>query len=251
MSFIISETIGSSLQLRLNRPDKKNALNRDMYLELTERINEAQSNDGVATIVISAEGADFCAGNDIADFAKGVASGEMFAGKIEDVPVFQFLKAITYLDKPMLAAVQGQAVGIGTTWLLHCDCVIASDSLKLKLPFIQLGLVPEAASSQLLVQKMGYLRAFEWLTQRPFLNATEAMENRLINKIVDYNDLTSSIFDVSRRLEELPQLALRQSKYLMRKPDEIWEIIVAEGKIFRERLQSKEAQQAFMSFLSK
>jgi enoyl-CoA hydratase/carnithine racemase len=251
VTFIISELTDTCLHLRLNRPEKKNALNRQMYIELAKQLNLAKDDDGVSTVVVTAEGADFSAGNDISDFAQGVASGEIFSSDIEDVPVFQFLKAITYLDKPMLAAVQGQAVGIGTTWLLHCDSVLAAEDLKLKLPFIQLGLVPEAASSQLLVQKMGYLHAFEWLTQRPYLSANEALEHRLINKIVAPDVLISSIMEISGRLSKLPPTALRQSKALMRRPDDLWNVIVTEGEIFRQRLQSKEAQQAFMSFLSR
>jgi enoyl-CoA hydratase/carnithine racemase len=251
MDQIIVEKNNACLHLRLNRPEKKNALNGQMYTHLASQIELAKADDSVLTIVITAEGDDFSAGNDVADFAQGVASGKIFSDPIDEIPVFQFLKAITFLDKPLLAAVQGQAVGIGTTMLLHCDAVVASDCLRLKLPFIPLGLVPEAASSYLLVQKLGYVRAFEWLTQKPHLSADEALHHGLLNRIVPKSELISSITEISNQLTRLPKTALRQSKTLMRKPDELWEIIIKEGHLFRQRLQSQEARDAFMNFLSR
>jgi enoyl-CoA hydratase/carnithine racemase len=237
--------------ISLNRSEKKNAINSAMYEAMTDAIEEAVSDSLVRALMIKAEGNDFCAGNDIMDFAQGVASGQITKAPMEEVPVFRFLKAICMLDKPLVAAVRGQAVGIGTTLLFHCDGVFLGQSAKLSLPFLKLGLVPEAASSVILVQRLGYVRAFSLLTTKPHLSSDEACQLGLANEVCADGDVETKALDYALALSLLPPMALSQTKILMRDPDALWEIMVREGMLFRERLQSDEARNAFMAFMSR
>lgn len=233
---------GKLTRLRLKRAAKKNALDHAMYTALAEAIEQADR-----LILLEAEGEDFCAGNDIADFVR-LATHE---GDLGELPVFRFLKALTYARLPIIAAVQGQAVGIGTTLLLHCDAVVLSEEARLSLPFLKLGLTPEGGSSWLLPQRAGHARAFEWLTLGQPIEAQTALSAGLANRVVPRADLTTAALALAQPMADLPVEALRLSKALMRDPDALWGQIVREGLIFRDRLKSPEAAAAFAAFMKK
>jgi len=248
---IISEINSSVLTLTLNRPDKKNALTRAMYSELTRLLDQATADESIRCVVIAAVGADFCAGNDILDFAQGA---EAFASPdidIETLPVFAFLKALTFFRKPLICALQGQAVGIGVTLLLHCDLVVAADTISLSLPFLKLGLIPEAGSTLLLPQRIGYARAFGWMALGEKAGAADALRLGLVNRVVKVDDLTEAARDMALATVALPPSAVRYTKGLMRDAESLWEVVQEEGRIFRQQLTSPEARAAFAAFLNR
>ena len=237
--------------LKLNRSAKKNALTRAMYTALAEALNDADSDDAVRVVIIAAHGDDFSAGNDIFDFAQDIPA--LMAGEVDpdSMPVMRFLKALTWFRKPLVAAVKGQAVGVGVTLLLHCDLVVAADTVQLRLPFLHLGLVPEAGSSQLLPLRIGHVRAFEWLSQNRVVDGETALAWGLVNRVVTAEALDATAWDLAHGLLRLSPAALRHTKALMRVPERLWPIIEAEGRIFRELLTGPEAQAAFMAFLNR
>jgi enoyl-CoA hydratase/carnithine racemase len=236
--------------LRLDRPAKKNALTKTMYAELTGALTKAQADDATRAVIIAAAGDDFCAGNDIMDFAQGLPELRA-AADLEDLPVFRFLKALTFFDKPLIAAVQGQAVGVGVTLLLHCDLVAASEDARLSLPFLKLGLVPEAGSTLLLPQRIGHQRAFAWMALGEVIGAEAARELGLINRVVTREDLDAATAEMARCVAALPPNAVRRTKGFLRDREALWRVVRAEGEVFRELLFSPEAQAAFMAFMSK
>ncbi len=248
---IISETGGGILRLKLNRPDKKNALTRAMYTDLTEALTRAQADDDIQCVVLAAAGPDFCAGNDIADFAQGAAEFASPDVDIESLPVFRFLKALTFFDKPLVCAVQGQAVGVGVTLLLHCDLVVVADTVRLSLPFLKLGLVPEAGSTLLLPRRIGHARAFGWMALGEKLGAVDAFHLGLVNRVVGPDELAAAADDMAATLAALPPSAVRHTKGLMRDAEATWAVVQEEGRIFRRQLVSPEARAAFAAFLSR
>ena len=167
------------------------------------------------------------------------------------MPVFRFLKAITFFDKPLIAAVQGQAVGVGVTLLLHCDLVVATDDIRLSLPFLKLGLVPEAGSTLLLPERIGHARAFAWMALGEVIGAEDAHKLGLVNSIVPRDGLNDAAQAMAQKLVKLSPSSLRHTKAFMRDPEKLWQVIQAEGAVFRRQLMSPEAQAAFMAFLSK
>lgn len=249
LSDIISECKDGVLRLRLNRPAKKNALTRAMYETLAAELTRAGEDEAVRVVILSAEGSDFSAGNDIADFAQGLP--ELQSAALEELPVFRFLKALTFFEKPLIAAVQGQAVGVGVTLLLHCDLVAASDDVRLSLPFLKLGLVPEAGSTLLLPQRIGHARAFGWLALGEVMGAEETRELGLVNRVVDASALGATTDEMAKALTRLSPSSLRHTKGLMRDPQAVWQVVQAEGEIFRRQLSSPEAIAAFTAFLSR
>jgi enoyl-CoA hydratase/carnithine racemase len=251
MSDILSHIDNGVLTLTLNRPAKKNALTKAMYNALTEGLAKASADEAVRVVVISAEGDDFCAGNDIADFAQDLPLFQDDGIDHDDMPVFRFLKAITFFGKPLIAAVQGQAVGVGVTLLLHCDLVVAADDIRLNLPFLKLGLVPEAGSTLLLPERIGHQRAFAWMALGEVIGAEDARQLGLVNRIAPRAGLDEMVLTMAHRLANLSPSSLRHTKALMRDPEKLWQVIRAEGTIFRRQLVSPEAQAAFMAFLSK
>lgn len=257
MDDIITHCEEGVLTLRLNRPSKKNALTRSMYTALAEGLTQADGDDTVRVVVIAAEGSDFSAGNDIFDFAQDIpaliAGPALTAGDVDpdSMPVFRFLRALTFFSKPLVAAVQGQAVGVGVTLLLHCDLVAAADTVRLRLPFLQLGLVPEAGSTLLLQQRIGHARAFEWLSQGEAVTAETALAWGLVNRVVAPEHLAGTAQGLARSLLKLSPAALRHTKALMRDPHTLWPVIEAEGRIFRQLLTSPEALAAFAAFLNR
>lgn len=235
------------LHIRLDRPEKKNALNMAAYEALSGHLLRASEDAEVRVVLISAGGADFCAGNDIADFPVMAAN----KGPPEDLPTFRFLKNLTFFAKPLVAAVQGQAVGIGTTMLLHCDQVWLGQGTRLSLPFVRLGLVPEAGSSLMLSQRIGHVRAFDWLTSGRAIDAATALVWGLANEVCADEALMDKAQAGAEALAQLSPQAVVQTKALMRNPDQVWQHMQREGAIFRQRLASPEAQAAFAAFTRK
>ncbi len=251
MSDVLSHFDNGILTLRLNRPAKKNALTKAMYTALTEGLAQASADAAVRVVVISAEGVDFCAGNDIADFAQDLPLFQDDSLDHDDMPVFRFLKAITFFEKPLIAAVQGQAVGVGVTLLLHCDLVVAAEDIRLSLPFLKLGLVPEAGSTLLLPERIGHQRAFAWMALGEVIGAEDARGLGLINTVASREGLDKVVQAMAHRLLKLSPSSLGHTKAFMRDPEKLWQVIRAEGAVFRRQLVSPEAQAAFMAFLSK
>jgi enoyl-CoA hydratase/carnithine racemase len=254
-NYILQEVLGGILLISLNRPAKKNALTTSMYEQICDALARAAQSEEIFCVVLDAYGDDYCAGNDILDFVQNSAgqnsAGQNSAGTadIENTAVFRFLKAITFFEKPLIAAVQGQAVGVGTTMLLHCDLVIACENIRLSVPFLQLGLTPEAGSSRILPGLIGHRRAFEWLALGGVITAETAKTWGIVNKILPREALLPEAMAMAQNLARLSPRALRHTKALMRDPQALWAHIVQEGVIFQQQLQSQEAMTAFSAFM--
>lgn len=244
MTNISTEQIGSVLHLKLNRPEKKNALTQEMYQSLGTKINEAAADFGIRAVVISSEGDSFTAGNDINDFAN---NPQMDEGS----PVFNFLFAIHNFPKPLIAAVHGRAVGIGTTILMHCDIVTANPNTIFSMPFVSLGLVAEGGSSYLFPRLVGHAKAAEILLTGRSFSADEALQMGLINSIAE--DQLKAAMKFAQELAEQPPTAVINTKALLKSGshEALNQVMRAEGELFRMAMDSDEAQQAFMNFLLK
>lgn len=244
---VLLERDGALLTIRLNRPEKKNALTRAMYRAMGEALTAAASDDGVR-VVILAGGADFTAGNDITDFA---AVGDRPAS--EPGAAFDFLEAMITFPKPVIAAVRGYAVGIGTTMLLHCDAVVASETARLQMPFTRLALVPEAGSSMLLAARVGTARANWWLLSGAPISGAEAAAAGLASRAVPDNEVDPVAKEMANTLAALPPGSVAESKRLIRAPHAaaLKVAMDAERVAFGERLRTAEAQAAFAGFLKK
>ncbi|WP_027283782.1 enoyl-CoA hydratase-related protein [Rubritepida flocculans] len=242
---VLIEHAGPVRTIRLHRPEKKNALTRAMYGAMAAALNAAAEEEAVRAVVL-AGGADFTAGNDIADFADATARapGEPGAG-------FLFLEALAAFPKPVLAAVRGHAVGIGTTLLLHCDVVVASETARLMTPFTKLALVPEGGSSLLLAQRVGPARASWWLLSGEAFSGREAAEAGLATCALPDAEVEAEAARRAAQLAALPPGAVRESKRLIRAPQAaaLQAAMAAERASFGERLRSAEAQAAFAAFL--
>jgi len=249
MREILCEIDQGVMWLRLNRPKKKNALTRAMYTELTARLDAAGNDDAIRAVVIAGEGSDFSAGNDILDFAQGAAALQTAA--LDDIPVFRFLKALTFFEKPLIAAVRGQAVGVGVTLLLHCDLVVVAGDVRLSLPFLKLGLVPEAGSTLLLPQRIGHQRAFAWMALGEVIGADDAKSLGLVNRVVPAGDVEAVAAELAAKVAALPPTALKHTKGFLRDAEDVWEVVKAEGEVFRSLLTSPEAMAAFSAFMNK
>ncbi|MCH8501463.1 MAG: enoyl-CoA hydratase/isomerase family protein [Aliidiomarina sp.] len=224
------------LTVQLNRPEKKNALTQEMYAVMTQALIDANRRDDIAAVVFTGAGDLFCAGNDLGDFLR---HGELKA----DSPVFQFLNTIATVDVTVVAAVQGAAVGIGTTLLLHCDLVYAAEGTQFVMPFVDMGLVPEAGSSQLLPALCGHLKAAELLLLADTIDAQKAYEFNMVNQVVPGDELAATIADVGARLAAKPVRSLRLSKKLMKvQPEAVPARIQRELKDFLTVLASEETQ---------
>lgn len=246
MSHIVSERQGAVLVLRLARADKKNALTLAMYEDLNKGLAEAASNGEInAALIIGAPGC-FTAGNDIADFVANPPTST-------DTPVFRFLEALVNFPKPLLAAVDGPAVGIGTTMLLHCDHVLATPNAKFRMPFVALGLVPEGGSSVLLAERVGQAKANEWLLLGDAFQGEEAYRTGLINELVTAESLEEHAISRAQAYASRPAGAIQASKQLIREPRraELLATIRREGAEFMARLGSEEAMRALTGFLFK
>lgn len=227
------------------RPEKKNAITREMYTRLVSALREAEASDAIKVVLFTGMGDVFTAGNDLGDFASAPPTDA-------DAPVFQLLNLLPAFSKPLVAAVPGIAIGIGTTLLLHCDLVYASESATFKMPFVDLGLVPEAGSSQILPQLMGHTKAAELLLLGESFDAQTAAALNIVNKVLPAAELLSYARSKAQQLAAKPTEALIASKALMKRtPENLNDRINYEAKIFSERLQSSEAKAIFAAFFSK
>lgn len=243
---IRTETADGVLTLTFDRLDRKNAITAAMYQTLADALVAAETDPAIRVIVLAGHESVFTAGNDLEDFMKNPP-------KDESAPVHQFLKAISTATKPLIASVSGAAVGVGTTMLLHCDLVYASETAKLSMPFAQLGLCPEAASSLLLPQLAGYHRAADKLLFGEPFDANEARELGLVNRVLPAGELEAFVRTQARKLTLLPPASLRATKRLMKEgaTPQIAERMSVEGKQFGEMLRAPEAREAFTAFFEK
>lgn len=231
--------------VRMNRPDKKNALTLPMYDAMAAAIEGAGQDPALRCLLIAGTPAGFCAGNDIGDFLK-MATGSGALGQ----PILRFLYALARCEKPLVAAVQGNAIGVGTTMLMHCDHVVAANDARFVTPFVGLGLVPEAASSLLAPKLMGQRRAFSLLVMGKPFTAEEAKAAGLVNTVVAAEAVEAEAMKAAREIAALPPQGVLASRRLMRgAPDEIVARIDEEAELFKTRLQSAEARAAFEAFM--
>ncbi|MHC9511191.1 enoyl-CoA hydratase-related protein [Kangiella sp. M94] len=243
--FVSSYIENKVLHIELNRVSKKNALTSDMYTALTKEFISAKSNSDIHVVLFKGAKDCFCAGNDIADFLQQpvLESGS---------PVLSFLKALYSFNKPIVAAVSGPAVGIGTTFLLHCDLIYATEETYFSLPFVDLGLCPEAGSSYLLPRQIGYARAAELLLLAEPFNAAKAKEWGIINDIIDADNYWQLAQEKAEILAKKPAQALQMSRQLIRSnADMVGQAIEREARSFSELLKSDEAKAIFKKFLEK
>jgi enoyl-CoA hydratase/carnithine racemase len=236
---------GAVRTIRMTRPEKKNALTMAMYDAMAAGIESAEIDPAVRCLLIGGSPTAFCAGNDIGDFLQAAMGGAGLG-----TPILRFLYALARCEKPLVAAVQGNAVGVGTTMLMHCDHVVASQEARFSTPFVSLGLVPEAASSLIAPRLMGQARAFSLLVMGKPLNADAAKAAGLINTVVASDAVEAEAMKAAREIAGLPPQAVLASRRLIRgAPDEIVARIDAEAELFKARLQSAEARAAFEAFM--
>ncbi|MNZ96234.1 2,3-dehydroadipyl-CoA hydratase [compost metagenome] len=242
---IIRDLNNGLLTLTFNRPDKLNALNSAMYSQLGEMLQAASEDPQVEVIVITGGAQCFSAGNDLKDFLDNPPSDM-------DSPVFRLMRIVMALDKPLIAAVCGAAIGIGTTLLLHCDQVLVSRTAKLRMPFVPLGLCPEFGSSLLLPRLLGHPRAARLLLCNELLTGEQAVQWGLANELhEDGEQCLSAARQLAQRLQSLPQEALRVSKRLLKDTHraELEACVRREGLLFIERLHTPEAKAALRALV--
>jgi len=232
--------------IEMARPEKKNALTAAMYQTMADALASADADAAVRVILISGAGGNFTAGNDLADF---LAAPPMD----ESAPVFRFIKGFANLQKPFVAAVEGVAIGVGTTMLLHCDLVYAGSGARFALPFANLGLTPEAASSLLLPLRAGHAKAAEMLMLGEVFHAQTALEVGIVNAVLPDGQVLDHALERCRKLTTQPAASLRLTKQLMKRAQDalIRETMNVEADVFRQRLVSPEAKEAFAAFFEK
>jgi enoyl-CoA hydratase/carnithine racemase len=239
------ERDGAVLCVTFDRPDKKNALTGVMYLAATEALLEAGRDRTIGAILFAGSGGMFTAGNDIGDFLE--ASGEP-----GEFPAFTFIKTLAACETPLIAAIEGLAIGIGATMMLHCDLVYAAPGTIFRLPFVDLGLVPEAASSLLLPRRIGMAKAAEYLLLGEAFDADEALRLGLVNAIVTAHELRGFAIERAGRLAAKPRAAIAATRRLMRGDgQDIQARIEEEARLFAIAMRSDEARAAFAAFLDK
>ena len=238
---------GGVLTVTLDRADKKNAITQAMYAALSEATERARSDDAVRVLLLRAEGDSFSAGNDIGDF---IAIGSQ-TDKPFDMSVFRFLKALADLDKPLVAAVKGRAVGIGLTMLLHCDMVVVAEDALLSVPFVNLALAPEAASSLLLPLAIGHQRAFEMFALGEAIDGRTATTWGLANRAVPAEQVDATAMELAVKIAGRAPNSIRKTKGLMRDAEQLWALMQREGEAFGSQMKSPEAMEAFMAFTQK
>lgn len=244
---ILTEKNDQVLVVRINRLDRKNALNHEMYTALGDAIEAAHEDAGIRCVLFTGSEDCFTAGNDLSDFAEGLP------GDFEESPVGRFLFLLASATKPVVAAVNGPAVGIGTTMLLHCDLVFAGTNTRFQMPFANLGLCPEGGSSLLLPSWIGRVRAAELLMLGGAFTAEDAYRLGLINRICEPTQTEAAALEACRQLAAQPPAAIRATKELLNRPTQgqLKDTLLAEGRLFGERLKSEEAAEAFNAFMEK
>jgi enoyl-CoA hydratase/carnithine racemase len=245
MAEVITARTGGVLELALNRPAKKNALTGEMYRALVAGFEEAEREDSIGAVLIRGEGGVLSAGNDIADFVASVARGE-------DLAAADFIRKLATFPKPIVAAAEGLAVGVGTTMLLHCDLVYAAPETRFVLPFVDLGLLPEAGSSLILPRLAGMARASAWLLLCEPFGAQEAKDAGIINAIVPAENLHALAREKAARLAAKPRAALLQARAFLRGDAEALHARMNdELAAFQAALKTPQAQAALQAFLNK
>jgi enoyl-CoA hydratase/carnithine racemase len=233
------------ISISFNRPGKKNAITAAMYQAMADALQDAEGDPSVRVIIIAGSSEIFTAGNDLEDFLNNPAQGH-------DTPVARFMRQLSGASKPVIAAVSGAAIGIGSTLLLHCDLVYAAENARFSMPFAQLGLCPEFSSSLLLPQMVGHHRAAEKLMLGEFFSAEEACGMGLVNRVLPAAELASFVRAQAEKLAALPAASLRTTKHLMKgNQAPVEERMKEEGRLFGELLVTREAKEAFSAFLEK
>ena len=232
--------------IEIARPEKKNALTQAMYTAMAEALSAADADPAVRAVLITGQPGVFTSGNDLEDFMQRPPQGE-------DSPVFVFMKALRDCVKPVVAAVTGAAIGIGTTMLLHCDLVYVSDEARLAMPFVGLGLVPEYGASLVVPQLVGHVKAVELLLLGEPFNGERAVEMGFANAVLPAGEVLNHARRMAERFNALPPGAIRDSKRLMRRTGAaaLDDQIAEEARIFAARLRSPEAMEAFQAFFQK
>jgi enoyl-CoA hydratase/carnithine racemase len=246
MSHIKTATLNGVATIEIARPEKKNALTAAMYQAMADAVLDAQLDSAVRALLITGQPGIFTSGNDLEDFMQRPPAGP-------DSPVVRFMKALAECDKPVVAAVTGGAVGIGTTMLLHCDLVYVADDARLAMPFVGLGLVPEYASSLLLPRLVGHVRAAERLLLGDPFNGVTAVELGIANAVLPAAEVLNHARRIAERFNTLPPGAVQDAKRLMKRAGKelVAQQMAAEGELFTQRLRSPEASEAFQAFFEK
>jgi len=228
--------------ITLNRNNKKNALNKSMYLDLCAAFQHASNTPSIHCVLIQGDENCFCAGNDLDDFIQCSQSGDLAA--------FDFVQVISSFTKPIVAAVAGPAVGIGTTLLLHCDMIVAANNSKFKLPFTQLGLSPEAGSSLLLPLRIGHNKAFELLVLGKLFKAEEALEYGIINQVCLPEELLTTANDIAKTIAQLPHDSVMTSRKLIKQSTQavMPQVIANEAQEFKRLVKSEECKNILAKF---
>ena len=247
MTELIVTTLNEGvLQIRINRPEKKNAMTSAMYITLADLLNANAKDDQIRVVLWHGAGDSFSAGNDVADFLKNPPGpGES--------PQARLITALINFDKPLVAAVQGAAIGGGTTMLTHCDFVFAGESAKFQMPFVNLALVPEFGSSYAIPAQTGYLRAAELIQLGLPFDAMRAAELGLVTRVVPDEKLLATATETAQKLAEKPAAALQACKRLMKATfrDQLEQAAKRENEEFAARVRSADAKEAFSAFLEK
>jgi enoyl-CoA hydratase/carnithine racemase len=246
MDDIVTEHSGSILRIQLNRPNKRNAMTSAMYLALASIFNKGANDDNTRAVLWHGAGDSFCAGNDIEDFLKNPpGAGESPQGRL--------MEALVNFDKPVVAAVQGAAIGGGTTMLTHCDFIYAGESAHFQMPFINLAVVPEFGSSCSVPARIGHLRAAELILLGTPFDARRAAELGLVTQVLSDKDVLARATETAGKLAAKPAAALQASKRLMKQPfrGQIKAAMKAENEEFSAQVRSEDAKEAFTAFLEK
>ena len=234
---------GGVLEIHIDRPDKKNALTAAMYDSMTAALSDASGRSDIGAVLIAGKGDAFCAGNDLKDFTQGPQGG---------AAAFAFIRAIAGFDKPLIAAVQGLAVGVGTTMLFHCDLVYAASDARFIMPFVNLGIVPEAGSSLLAPATLGHAKAAAMLLLGEPMDAETADRSGLVTAVIPTDELLDHARAKAATLMKKPPKALAATRRLLKgDPAALLDRIEEEARLFEQMLESEEAQEAFAAFFEK
>jgi enoyl-CoA hydratase/carnithine racemase len=247
---IKTATLNGVATIEIARPEKKNALTQAMYSAMADALIAANTDNTVRAVLITGQPGCFTSGNDIEDFMQRPPGVGKDAAQS---PVARFMQALLDCEKPVVAAVTGAAVGIGTTLLLHCDLVYVSDEARLAMPFVSLGLVPEYASSLLIPALLGHVKAAEKLMLGEPFSGSDAVDCGIANAVLPAGEVVNHARRMAERFNALPPSAVRETKRLMRAPQraQVQQVMAAEGELFAQRLRSPEAMEAFQAFFQK
>lgn len=242
---VTTEKTGSILRVTMSSPGKKNAIDTAMYLGLANALTQAANDSSIRVVLLRGADGDFTSGNVVDDF-ENTAKGE-------NPPVVSFLDALINFPKPIVAQVEGVAIGVGATMLMHCDVIYAAEGTRFRLPFVNLGLVPEAGASYLLPRLMGQAKAAELLLLGRMFSAEEAVSAGLVSRVLSPDALEDAVESVAQELCELPPNALMKTKALLRAPlvGNLWDRVADELTQFADGLEQEEFKEAYAAFAEK